>query len=438
MHTRAAAVAGLTLLAGCDGGERRAVAAGERQSDTIQAETSTGTVNADSVFALQVGAFADSVRARSRVDSLAARWSAFVIRATSAADGVGWRVYVFPTSNRLLAQYALAAARNQFPGAMLVRVAPPTGPTIAAHDVVLVNSRTHGMAAEVRWALSPDRRAIVVVEDPVAVEAEPVPNGVVVAHERTGTAIQVDGVWDAIPSPDWRWLAVSWAYTVQGGEGPTIPRSRWEALAGRVPPALRTGVATPAAGLADRLQRASFPVSGMAVASGVGLVQVVHADTFARGVHRLRASMAGLGTVLRLDGAALRWIGADTLAVGVGFRSAQELAGPTRWVAMHRTGDSVAAIRDSSRLARLRWVRGPMLDLRGVHEVRAVSHIEAVPRRFDEREGWITLTENGVSRLVGPGRLLVATATGRFVAALAPSVSDRDRHPTQLIVYRIP
>lgn len=434
MFIRVRALAGLTLLAGCDAGDTRAIATGDTPS-----HASVAVAELDSVFALQIGAHTDSSLARSRADSLAgAGWSAFTIRTPGGVAGMTWRVYVLPSASRLLAQHALVTARDRFPGALLARVAAPAGTAIASHDIVRVNTGTHGMAAEVRWALSPDKRGMVVVEDPVAVEAEPVPNGVVVAQERTGAALQVDGVWDAMPSPDWRWLAVSWAYTVRGGEGPDIPPSQWEALAKRLPAALRAGIATRTPSLATRLRTAAFPVSGMAVASGVGLVQVVRADTFARGAHWLRASTAGLGAVLRQDGAALRWTGADTLAVGIGFRSAQELAGPTRWVAMRVAGDSVAAIRDSSVLTRLVWVRGPMLDVQGAHELRAVPEMVAGSRRFEEREGWIALIENGALRIIGPGRILAATATGRFVAAVVPSVSDAERHPMQLIVYRIP
>ncbi|HEX4936688.1 MAG TPA: hypothetical protein VFV33_26080, partial [Gemmatimonadaceae bacterium] len=57
----------------------------------------------------------------------------------------------------------------------------------------------HGMAAQVRWTLSPDRRAIIVVEDPVGVEAEPVPDGFLYGSETTGAVVQLNGVWDVAP-----------------------------------------------------------------------------------------------------------------------------------------------------------------------------------------------------------------------------------------------
>jgi hypothetical protein len=39
------------------------------------------------------------------------------------------------------------------------------------------------MAARVRWALAPDSSAIIVMDDPVAVENDPIPNGLLFASE---------------------------------------------------------------------------------------------------------------------------------------------------------------------------------------------------------------------------------------------------------------
>ena len=54
------------------------------------------------------------------------------------------------------------------------------GPVIT---VTPVNRGTTGMAERVMWALSPDRKAILVVVDPGGVENEPVPNGFLFADE---------------------------------------------------------------------------------------------------------------------------------------------------------------------------------------------------------------------------------------------------------------
>jgi hypothetical protein len=85
--------------------------------------------------------------------------------------------------------------------------------------VTPVNRGTHGMAERVLWAFSPDRKAVLVVADPVGVENEPVPNGFFFGDEARGFQTQIDSVWDVAPSPDWKWIGFGRAYTVVGGAG---------------------------------------------------------------------------------------------------------------------------------------------------------------------------------------------------------------------------
>ncbi|HEX2602959.1 MAG TPA: hypothetical protein VHL32_12725, partial [Gemmatimonadaceae bacterium] len=66
--------------------------------------------------------------------------------------------------------------------------------------VTAVNNGTHGMAERVKWAFSPDRKAVLVVADPAGVENEPVPNGFFFGDEASGFQVQMDSVWDVVPS----------------------------------------------------------------------------------------------------------------------------------------------------------------------------------------------------------------------------------------------
>ncbi|HET7458056.1 MAG TPA: hypothetical protein VFJ74_10400, partial [Gemmatimonadaceae bacterium] len=68
---------------------------------------------------------------------------------------------------------------------------PADGTAPAGVTALAVNRGTHGMAARVRWKLSPDRCAVLVVEDPAGVENDPIPNGFLFAAEREGRAFVV-------------------------------------------------------------------------------------------------------------------------------------------------------------------------------------------------------------------------------------------------------
>jgi hypothetical protein len=65
-----------------------------------------------------------------------------------------------------------------------------------------VNRATRGMTSRVRWILAPDSSALVVMDDPAAVENDAIPNGLLFATERTGRVFRMDSVWSAAPSPD--------------------------------------------------------------------------------------------------------------------------------------------------------------------------------------------------------------------------------------------
>src|SRR5256885_13519409 len=85
--------------------------------------------------------------------------------------------------------------------------------------VTAVNRGTHGMAEEVRWMFSPDRKEVLVIADPAGVENEPVPDAFFFGDETHGFQTQMDSVWDVSTSPDWKWIGFSRAYAVLGGGG---------------------------------------------------------------------------------------------------------------------------------------------------------------------------------------------------------------------------
>jgi hypothetical protein len=84
------------------------------------------------------------------------------------------------------------------------------------------------------------------------------------------------------------------------------------------------------------------------------------------------------------------------------------------------------------------WTTGPTIDYGGVHDLPAPTPIVAGTRRIERSGGWIRVRDGTTApRVIGPGQALAATATGRFVAALVPTIESRESHPMQLVVYRL-
>jgi hypothetical protein len=124
---------------------------------------------------------------------------------------------------------------------------------------IVISENARGMATTVRWARSPDGCALLIVEDPVGVEAEPIPDAVTYAAEtRDGVRItRIDSVWDVAPDPAWQRLAVGRAYVARGGESDTLGAEAWRRLATAV-----------GRSVAD-VRAAAFATSGMTIAMGV-------------------------------------------------------------------------------------------------------------------------------------------------------------------------
>jgi hypothetical protein len=288
---------------------------------------------------------------------------------------------------------------------------PEPGGTVAV-VVHRVNNGTSGMASRLRWIHSPDRRAILVMEDPTAVEAEPVANGVLYASEEGPTTLQRDTVWDAAPSPDWRWLAYGRAHLLRVAERDSATPAEWRAFAARAVPATLRGPTDSATIAAVRAH--AFPASGMAIAWGLGVAYVVPLNR------------AGADRPLRLDGWRVRWTrGPDTIAVGAAPTVVQDYSPPSRWRLVRVTdGALLATIMDSSRLPPVAWVEGPTLDI-SVAIDRNAPAIIIGDRRLETVDGLIHLVTPAGRQPLAEGVALAATATGRFVVAVVPRPAPR-------------
>jgi hypothetical protein len=322
-------------------------------------------------------------------------------------------------------------------------------PAISAHPVIALG--THGMMARVRWLLSPDRRALLIVEDPAAVEAEPVPNGFIYASEDRGALVQVEDVWDVTPSPDWQWLAYSKSYVLRGEHRDTVSAKRWAPLAQRFAEiAMATpgggGAASPAAPTAEGYERAlreqSFPVSGMAIMYGVAATHTLDLPRLLPGAREMTDTLPPI----QFGGWRLRWTRAgDTLAVGIAPRSALDASPVTRWTLVRPTADNqfagpLGTIADSTRFAPLQWSEGPMLDISQAVDYKIPRTVEVGGARVVSRDGTIYLTRAGekTERKVGIGLPLAATASGRYIAAIAPRPNAKpNESPSIAMVYEV-
>ena len=250
LHASAMLVAGF-LIGACGGGS----------SDGNQRAVADSVATAvPASMAIQLASLTDSMAARRLVDSLTSEGWNVRVADTVVAERRHWRVRIVPPGNvglpRLIAHALRAGGRETV-------VLDDSGSSVGAPVAVYaVNHGTHGMMARTRWAASPDGRTLLVVEDPVSIEADALPNGFVVASE-SGVVVQRDSVWDVSPSPDWRRIAYGRAHTRGAGERDSLSAAEWRELAA-------------SAGLDEAAVRASaFPTSGMAVAFGVARPAVI-------------------------------------------------------------------------------------------------------------------------------------------------------------------
>jgi hypothetical protein len=375
---------------------------------------------------IQLGAFTDSARAAALRDSLAgAGWTALT-RAASAGGRALTRVHLVPPQGAEMPRLVAFALRRAGRQAVIIedRILPPA-PSIL---VVPVNRGTHGMSATTRWTLSPDGCAMLVEEDPTAVEAEALPNGFLFATDVGPFLLQQDSVWDVAPSPDWSRLAYGRGYVVHAGERDSLATSQWDSLAAR------TGLPR------DSVRRSAFVSSGMAIA--FGFAQPVVVDVSPE-VTRTATSAAALARTARVAGGwRVGWtVRGDLVAVGTSPKYVQDYTPSPSWLSLDPVTLQLRGPLPSEAMAPVPWTEGPVLDISV-----PVDTVTARPIMIDgftiaSAGGWITIATfpaSGPARVIGPGIALAATRSGRFIAALVPwpDAGEFDQ-PARLVVYQV-
>ncbi|HEU4629863.1 MAG TPA: hypothetical protein VFS08_08950 [Gemmatimonadaceae bacterium] len=379
------------------------------------------------VFAVQVAAFADSAAARRHGDSLAAEGWGVLLRYVPGDTLPPWRVRVAPTQDRVLAMVVVggfAALRQP------VQVVRDTA-TLPATRVIVqpVNRGAHGERAEIRWTSPADRSALLVTEDPVARGGEPMPDGFLLASERTGIVLQRDSVWDVAPDPAWRRVAFGRAFVVSAVGRQALSARDWLITAARMN--LRDFTA---------VQRAAFPIRREAPIYGVAqpAVEPLEPDP-----ERSELVDQALSPIPMFGGWRVRWMdGGRTLGVGLApeERIADD-APPDRWMILDPVSRLVRGeLRATGRLQQIDWTAGPVIDI--------ATRFAPQARRFaveggvvESRDGWIRVTSRrtgGRPRVLGPGTPLAVTRRGDFVLALAPVLQARPEDPlVQFVVYQL-
>ena len=313
-----------------------------------------------------------------------------------------------------------------------------TADTTRAAPVVTVtpvNRGTHGMMERVFWTFSPDRKAVLVVGDPVGVENEPVANGFFFGDEARGFQTQVDSVWDVQPSPDWKWIGFGRAYTVNGGRGTGDDRS--------IDVSRRTGIDT------ATIRVGSFASSSMSESRAVAQPGVIHIPD------NPRQSAAGDSAAPKLfpiaRGWRIRWTtDGSTLALGNSPGRAEDNEPSQTWAAMDPvTGALHGTLPSSAKLAEVKMTAGPQLG-RGLPIDMSHSPPIEIQRgnqtfSIQSDRGVITLVDTtpgagnkSGTRVVGAGIALAATRGGRYIVAIAPrSSSDSNEISVEPVVYTV-
>lgn len=329
--------------------------------------------------------------------------------------------------------FPLAACVDDAPPARARRVSGPATPTVTA---AAVNGGTHGMTSTLRWALSPDSSALLVLDDAMGVENDPVPDGLWYGSETSKMQLQVDSVWDAVPSPGWDRIAYSRAL-IAPASGDSVTDAAWSTIARRS--SLDAGI----------VRAGSFASSGMTAARAIAqpvLVDVGRADTAS-----IKSPSLFTRALPVTGGWRLLWTrSGDVLVMGANPARAMDDEPASGWTGINAaTGANVGAVSADS-LADPRWIIGPSLDvstpaaIRGGPPIRVqdgsrIFEIESGGgniRMIEIRGGVRVATESPLT--IGPGRALAATRGGRYILALTPDPrAKRFDVPVHAVVFTV-
>jgi len=407
-------VAASILAAACVRGER-----GRAGTDSA---ATTGAAGVRTGALIRVTLAPDSNGAAAFADSLAREgWDAEAAR--RATGDSGWAVRVIVPGDAELAKLVEHSLRQS--GLDPVFLGRRSSRETFAVGMTPVNHGSHGMSAEVRWILSDDRRAVLVVEDPRAVENDPVPNGFVFAVEGN-PPVQRDSVWDVAPAPNWRRVAYARAYTTNVGETDSIPPSEWHRLAGSV-------------GLMESIVRKNaFSTSGMVTAYGVARPFVVSPTP------TTDTSATAAGGLPIAEGWRVAWTrDGSRLAIGAPPKVIADDAPASRWRLVDPITGQARGVTDTTSLARHQWIQGPNLDVSTAVDMRQRRAFRAGDVDIESEDGWIRVYGHDGARvraphIVGPGIALTATANGQFIVAIAPDPQTASYEPPNaLVVYHI-
>jgi len=332
------------------------------------------------------------------------------------------------------ATFAACVETSSKPNAIDSTATSRTAPVVTA---TRVNQGTYGMASRVKWIISPDSAAILVMVDPVGVENEAVPNGFFYGSEAQNFQARMDSVWDVAPSPDWKTLAFSRAHVLLGREADTIPAAMWLDLA------RKTGIDT------ATLINGSFASSGMSLARAVAQPGTISVPADSRAVGASDAATPRLYKIAR--GWRVRWTpDGATVALGSNPAKVQDDEPSASWAALDpKTGAFHGSLAADARLVVPQWIMGPTLDISIPVDMQAAPtrNVVSGPRSFVIRSerGLITARETTAGRdttaapfAIGPGKVLAATKGGRYIVALAPrATAVAYEVPVEAVVYTV-
>jgi hypothetical protein len=128
----------------------------------------------------------------------------------------------------------------------------------------------------------------------------------------------------------------------------------------------------------------------------------------------------------------------DALLVGANPARAGDDESSPSYIAVDLHGRPIAGETPSP--AEVPWTTGPTLDVSVPVDFNEQHTIAAGARTIESGNGWVRVRERSGERrgvhVVGPGTALVATASGRYVVALAPNDAGKaTEQPARLVVY---